>query len=97
MEEMWIDTLCLRRFAGIQTMRGRIPDETAILHFRHLQDEHRIAEQILAGVNQMLQEKGVMLREGTIFDATIIHAPSSTKNKSKERDPEMHSVAKGKQ
>ena len=48
-------------------------------------------------VNQMLQERGVILRGGTIFDATIIHAPSSTKNKSKERDPEMHSVAKGKQ
>ena len=96
MEEMWIDTPCFRRLAGIETMEGRIPDETTILYFRHLLEEHRIAEQILEGVNQMLQEKGVMLREGTIFAATIIHAPSSTKNKRKERNPEMHSVAKGK-
>ena len=85
MEEMLIDTPCFRRFAGIETMEGRIPDETTILNFRHLLEEHRIAEQILEGVNQMLREKGVMLREGTILDATIIKAPSSTKNKRKER------------
>jgi IS5 family transposase len=97
MEEMLIDTPCFRRFAGIETMEGRIPDETTILNFRHLLEEHRIAEQILQGVNQMLSERGAMLREGTILDATIINAPSSTKNKRKERDPEMHSVAKGKQ
>jgi IS5 family transposase len=78
-------------------MEGRIPDETTILNFRHLLEEHRIAEQILEGVNQMLSERGVMVREGTILDATIINAPSSTKNKRKERDPEMYSVAKGKQ
>ena len=80
MEEMLIDTPCFRRFAGIETMEGRIPDETTILNFRHLLEEHRIAEQILEGVNQMLSERGVMLREGTILDATIINAPSSTKN-----------------
>jgi transposase, IS5 family len=97
MEEMLIDTPCFRRFAGIETMDGRIPDETTILNFRHLLEEQRIAEQILEGVNQMLSDRGVMLREGTILDATIINAPSSTKNKRKERDPEMHSVAKGKQ
>lgn len=97
MEEMLIDTPCFRRFAGIDMIEDRIPDETTILNFRHLLEEHRIAEQILEGVNQMLSEKGVMLREGTILDATIIAAPSSTKNKRKERDQEMHSVAKGKQ
>jgi IS5 family transposase len=97
MEEMLIDTPCFRRFAGIETMEGRIPDETTILNFRHLLEEHRIAEQILESVNQILSERGVMLREGTILDATIINAPSSTKNKAKERDPEMHSVAKGNQ
>ena len=96
MEEMLIDTPCFRRFAGIETMEGRIPDETTNFNFRHLLEKHRIAEQILAGVNQMLSEKGVMLREGTILDATIINAPSSTKNKCRKRDPEMHSVAKGK-
>jgi IS5 family transposase len=97
MEEMLIDTPCFRRFAGIVMIEDRIPDETTILNFRHLLEEHRIAEQILEGVNQMLSEKGVMLREGTILDATIIAAPSSTKNKRKERDPEIHSVAKGNQ
>jgi IS5 family transposase len=64
---------CFRRFAGIETMQGRIPDETTILNFRHLLEEHRIAEQILEGVNQMLSKRGVMLREGTILDATIIN------------------------
>jgi IS5 family transposase len=60
MEEMLIDTPCFRRFAGIETMEGRIPDETTILNFRHLLEEHRIAEQILEGVNQMLSERGAM-------------------------------------
>jgi transposase, IS5 family len=97
MEEILIDKSCFRRFAGNGTMEGRIPDETTILNFRHLLEEHRIAEQILEVVNQMLGERGVMLREGTILYATIINAPSSTKNKAKKRDPEMHSVANGKQ
>ena len=94
MEEMLIDTPCFRRFAGIDMVEDRIPDETTILNFRHLLEENRIAEQILETVNQSLREKGVMLKEGTILDATIINAPSSTKNKTGERDPEMHSVAK---
>jgi IS5 family transposase len=97
MEEMLIDTPCFRRFAGIDMVEDRIPDETTILNFRHLLEEHRIAEQILETVNQSLREKGMMLKEGTILDATIINAPSSTKNKKGERDPEMHSVAKGNQ
>jgi len=94
MEEMLIDTPCFRRFAGIGAMDGRIPDETTILNFRHLLEKHRIAEQIFKAVKQILSERGTMLREGTFLDATIISAPSSTKNKRKERDPEMHSVAK---
>ena len=97
MEEMLIDTPCFRRFARIDMIEGRIPDETTILNFRHLLEEHQIAEQIFENVNQSLTEKGVMLKEGTILDATIINAPSSTKNKKGERDPEMHSVAKGNQ
>ncbi|QPN62621.1 IS5 family transposase [Synechococcus sp. CBW1004] len=97
MEEMLIDTPCFRRFAGIDMVEDRIPDETTILNFRHLLEENRIAVQILETVNQSLREKGVMLKEGTILDATIINAPSSTKNKTGERDPEMHSVAKGNQ
>ena len=97
MEEMLIDTPCFRRFAGIDMVEDRIPDETTILNFRHLLEENRIAEQILETVNQSLREKGVILKEGTILDATIINAPSSTKNKKGERDPEMHSMAKGNQ
>ncbi|NQV09820.1 MAG: IS5 family transposase [Cyanobacteria bacterium] len=97
MEEMLIDTPCFRRFAGIDIIDDRIPDETTILNFRDLLEEHQIAEQILESVNQSLSEKSVMLKEGTILDATIINAPSSTKNKKGERDPEMHSVAKGNQ
>jgi IS5 family transposase len=98
MEEMLIDTApCFRRFAGIDMIEGRIPDETTILNFRRLLEEHQIAEQIFESVNQSLSEKGVMLKAGTILDATIINAPSSTKNQKRERDPEMHSVAKGNQ
>ena len=97
MEEMMIDTPCFRRFAGIDMIEGRIPDETTILNFRDLLEEHQIAEQVLESVKQSLSEKGVMLKAGTILDATIINAPSSTKNKKRERDPEMYSVAKGNQ
>lgn len=68
-----------------------------MLNFRHLLKEHRIEKQILAGMNEMLNDKGIMLREGTILDAKIFNAPSSTKNNKKQRDPEMHSVAKGNQ
>ena len=78
MEEMLIDTPCFRRFAGIDMVEDRIPDESTILNFRHLLEEHSIAEQILESVNQVLTDKGVMLKEGTILDATIINAPSST-------------------
>jgi len=97
MEEMLIDTPCFRRFAGIDMVSERIPDETTILNFRHLLEEHGIGEQIFEAVKQTLKDQGALLQEGTILDATIIHAPSSTKNKKGERDPEMHSVAKGNQ
>ena len=93
MEEMLIDTPCFRRFAWIDMIDGQIPDETTILNFRHLLEEHQIAEQVLERVNESLIGKGLLLRQGTILDATIINAPSSTKNKQVERDPEMHSVA----
>ena len=97
MEEMLIDTPCFRRFAGIDMVSERIPDETTILNFRHLLEKHGIGEQIFEAVKQTLKDQGALLQEGTILDATIIHAPSSTKNKKGERDPEMHSVAKGNQ
>jgi len=76
MEDMLADTPCFRRFAGIETMEGSIPDETTILNFRHQLEKHRIAEQILEGINQMIIEKEVMLKEGTILDATIIASPA---------------------
>ena len=97
MQEMLIDTSCFRRSVGIDMIEGRIPDETTILNFRHLLEEHQIVEQILARVNRSLTEKGVMLKDGTILDVTIIRAPSLTKNKKGERDPEMYSVAMGNQ
>ena len=99
MEEMLIDTPCYRRFAGIDMVSERIPDETTILNFRDLLEEHGIGEQIFEAVKQTLKDptQAPCCRGGTILDASIIHAASSTKNKKGERDPEMHSVAKGNQ
>lgn len=94
MEKMLIDTPCFRRFADIDMVEGRIPDETTILNFRSLLKEHQIAEQILESVNQSLSKKGAIIKEGTILDVTIINPPGSTNNKKGERDPDMHSVAK---
>ena len=82
--------------AGLSSVE-RIPDRVSILRFRHLLEEHQLAEQILATVNATLADKGLMLREGTVVDATLIAAPSSTKNKDGERDPEMHQTKKGNQ
>lgn len=74
-----------------------MPDESTILRFRHRLERHKLAEQILASVNDLLSAKGLLLKAGTAVDATLIAAPSSTKNKDKKRDPEMHSSQKGKQ
>ena len=87
----------MRRFARLSLARGTIPDETTILNFRHLLEKHALAERILETVNKLLVRKGLMLKQGTIVDATIIAAPSSTKNDSGTRDPEMHQTRKGKQ
>ena len=101
LEVMLIDTPCFRRFAGIDMISERIPDETTILNFRHLLEDHTIGDQIFEAVRQTLKqalkEQGALLQEGTILDATIIHAPSSTRDKKRVRDPEMHSVAQGNQ
>jgi len=86
----------MRHFAGFK-LSGPIPDETTILNFRHLLEEYDLAEDILAEVNKLLAAKGLLLKRGTIVDATIIAAPSSTKNASGERDPEMHQTKKGNQ
>lgn len=95
MEEALYDTPVMRRFAGIGGLEG-IPDETTILNFRRLLETHGLAAKLLAKVNAHLQRKGMSLRSGTIVDATIIAAPSSTKNAEGKRDPEMRQTRKGK-
>ena len=97
MEEALYDTPMFREFAGLDMGEDRLPDESTILRFRHLLEEHQLAQRILATVNATLTDKGLMLREGTVVDATLIAAPSSTKNKGGERDPEMHQTKKGNQ
>ena len=94
-EESLYDSEAMRRFAGIELGDDRIPDETTILNFRHLLEKHKLTEKLFGEVNAYLADKGVTLRSGTLVDATIIDAPSSTKNKAKARDPEMSSTKKG--
>lgn len=94
MEEALYDVPLYREFAGLGGM-SRLPDRVSILRFRHLLEQHRLAEQFLATVNAQLSAKGYMLKEGTAVDATLIAAPSSTKNKGGKRDPEMHQTKKG--
>ena len=93
MEEALYDSFSMRQFARLAD--GRVPDETTILNFRHLLEQHGIAEEALEAVNLLLQDQGIQVRKGTIVDATIIDAPSSTKNASGTRDPEMHQTKKG--
>ncbi len=95
MEEALYETTILRQFAGLNL--ERIPDETTILNFRRLLEKHELAAGILAVINGYLGDRGLSLRQGTIVDATLIHAPSSTKNKDGKRDPQMHQTKKGNQ
>ena len=96
MEEAFFDVPLYREFAQLDA-HGRPPDESTILRFRHRLEEHKLAEQMLATVNALLVSKGLLLKVGTAVDATLIAAPTSTKNKGKARDPEMHSSKKGNQ
>ena len=96
MEEALFETALYREFAGLSSFE-RIPDRVSILRFRHLLEEHQLAPQILTVVNASLSDKGLMLKQGTVVDATLIAAPSSTKNQDGERDPEMHQTKKGNQ
>ena len=96
MEEAFFDTPLYREFAQLEEF-GRLPDESTILRFRHRLEKHKLAEQILQTVNQLLTGRGLLLKAGTAVDATLIAAPTSTKNKDKKRDPEMHSSKKGNQ
>jgi IS5 family transposase len=97
MEEALIEVPTMRRFAGIDLISDRIPDETTILTFRHLLEKHRLGEQIFETVKAHLSNRGMTMRQGTIVDATLIAAPSSTKNQAGKRDPEMHQTKKGNQ
>jgi IS5 family transposase len=96
-EEALYDSTVMREFVGIDLGREPVPDETTVCKFRHLLEEHKLGGEMLETVNLHLQEKGVCITTGTIVDATIIHAPSSTKNREQQRDPEMHQAKKGKQ
>jgi len=96
MEDALYEIESMRRFAGLR-LADRLPDETTILNFRHLLETHGLGQTLFADVNKHLASQGLMLREGSIVDATIISAPSSTKNQSGERDPEMHQTRKGQQ
>jgi IS5 family transposase len=96
MEEELHERPLYRRFADLDGS-PRMPDETTILRFRHLLERHQLAPRVLTLINATLAEQGLMLKAGTVVDATIIAAPSSTKNKDKTRDPEMHQTRKGNQ
>ena len=96
MEEALHDVPLFREFAHLD-WSARLPDESTILRFRHLLEKHKLADQILVVVNDLLSGKGLLLKAGTVVDATLIAAPSSTKNAAGERDPEMHQAKKGNQ
>ena len=96
-EEALLDSTALRRFVGIDLGRERVPDGTTLLKFRRLLERHQLAQKLFATVGELLQARGLKLGTGTIVDATIIGAPSSTKNADKARDPEMHQTKKGQQ
>ena len=96
-EEARYDSAVMRQFVGIDLGHEPVPDETTACKFGHLLEEHRLGEQILGQVNLHLQAQGVRITTGTIVDATILHAPTSTKNREQQRDPEMHQTRKGKQ
>ena len=94
-EEALYDSNSMRRFAGIELADDDVPDETTILRFRHLLEKHKLTEAIFAEVRTLLEERRLLLKSGTIVDATIIEAPTSTKNTDGKRDPEMGTTKKG--
>ena len=96
-EEALYDSFAMRHFVGVDLGCEPVPDETTMCKFRHMLERHGLGAKIFARVNGYLESRGVKLGTGTIVDATLIQAPSSTKNKSGERDPEMHQTRKGKQ
>ena len=95
LEDAVHDRLSFQRFLQLDPLTAQVPDETTVLHFRHLLERHGLAEAIFARVRAQLEAKGLQLKSGTIVDATIIAAASSKKNQAGERDPEMSSIRKG--
>lgn len=95
MEDALYDIESLRRFAGIELGQDEVPDESTILQFRHLLEKHQLTEKLFKKVTALLEGRGLLVREGTIVDATIINASRSLKNKDKKADPEMSSTRKG--
>lgn len=96
-EDAIYDSYAMRAFMRIDFTQEQVPDATTLLKFRHLLEKHHIGEKIFADVKCRLDERGLIMHGGTIVDATIINAPSSTKNKEGKRDPEMHQTKKGNQ
>jgi len=94
-EETLYDSVLMRQFVGIDLGQEPVPDETTVCKFRHLLEQHQLGGEMLETVNVHLQQKGVRITTGTIVDATIIEAPSSTKNRDQQRDPAMHQTKKG--
>ena len=97
LEDALYDSQALRGFAGIDLAVEAVPDATTVLHFRHWLESHDLTKVLFDEIGAMLEECGLLMRQGTIVDATILAAPSSTKNKEKARDPEMHQTKKGNQ
>jgi IS5 family transposase len=96
-EDSIYDSYAMRHFVGLDFFEEQVPDATTLLKFRHLLEKHKIGEKLFKAMNGFLEANGCMMRGGTIVDATILNAPSSTKNESRERDPEMRSTKKGNQ
>jgi transposase, IS5 family len=96
-EEALYESVSMRQFVGIDLGREPAPDETTVCKFRHLLEKHHLGRKIFERVHEHLEARGIKVNAGTIVDATIISAPSSTKNATKSRDPEMHQTKKGNQ
>jgi IS5 family transposase len=96
-EEALYDLRAMRAFVGIDLGREPVPDETTVCKFRHLLEAHGLGERSFAAMGEYLQDQGLKISTGTIVDATIINAPTSTKNRNKQRDPDMHQAKKGNQ
>lgn len=96
-EEAIYDSYAMRRFMGLDFAVEQVPDATTLLGFRHLLQKHKLGEKLFEAQNQIFEEEGWIMRGGSIIDATIIAAPSSTKNAAGERDPQMHQTKKGNQ